>query len=441
MDHQAILKKALQKNIDQAEVYFSSSKSLQINVLNQKVESIEEVTESGLGIRVIKDKKLGFAYTSDLDEDVIEETIDQAIANARNTVADEYHELPKGLKANRPIGPLVDPSITTTSIQDKIKLALRIEESAYKSDKRVKKTEKISYSDSEGEVWIANSHGLDLTYKSNNCSADAEVIAIDGGMEMGFGMDFVKKLADLNPEKVGQEAAQRATELLGAKTIESQKLPIVLDPLVAVALLEVLISPLSSEAVQKGRSLFAGKIGEIVAAKILNIIDDGRLENGLATRPFDSEGVPTQETKLIENGKLNTFLFNTYTANKGLTESTGNAVRGGFSGRPGVGPSNFYIVPGSKTPNSILRTVAKGLYVNQVMGIHTANAISGEFSIGALGIMIENGKKTYPVKGITISGNLIDLLQHIEEVGSDLRFFGGAGAPTVLINNISISGE
>jgi PmbA protein len=260
-------------------------------------------------------------------------------------------------------------------------------------------------------------------------------------MEYGFGLDYVKKFKDLDPVKIGKEAAHRACQLLGAKVIKSQKIPLVLDPEIAAELLEVLVSPLTAEAVQKGKSLFLGKLEKSAAADKLTVIDHGRMENGLGTVPFDDEGVPTQETRLIEKGILKNYLFNTYTANKGGAKSTGNASRASFMSTPDTGPTNLYISPGSRGPKSIVSSVKKGLYVTRVMGIHTANPISGDFSFGAAGIMIENGEKTHAVRGITMAGNLIEILMHIEEAGSDLRFFGSVGSPSLLIGGVSVSGS
>lgn len=437
-----LLKSILSKNVDQAEIYLSSSRTLKIDVLDQKVESIDEIRDQGLGIRIIKDKKLGFAYTSDFDETVLEDTIDRAIENAENSEADEFNSLPKNVKTEKSKNlELYDPKIAQTPIREKIELALKIEESAYKLDKRIKKTEKVSYSDSESEVQIVNSNGINVNYKGNSCGALAIVIAAQNGeMETGLEMSYVKNFDDFKPEEIGKEAARRAIALLGAKSIPSQKIPLLFDPFVGTQILGTLVSTLSSDAVQKGKSLFADKLGKVVGSKALSIIDNGKLEKGLATTPFDGEGVPTQETKLIEKGILNTFLSNTYTANKGKTKSTGNAVRSSFKDLPVVGPTNLYIDAGSQTPDSIIKSINKGLYVTHVMGIHTANPVSGDFSIGAAGIMIENGEKTYPVRGITIAGNLIEMLKGIEAVGSDVRFIVNIGSPTLLISGITISG-
>ena len=451
----SILKSILNKDIDQAEVYFSSSKTLKIDVLNQKVESIDKIRGQGLGIRIIKDKRLGFAYTSDFDESMLEDTINHAIENAKNSAADEFHSFPykqknrrteeqKNQKTKKPKNQLnlYDQAINEIPIGKKVELALKAEESAYKSDKKVKKTEKVSYVDSEIEMQVANSNGINVNYKTNFCGADAQVIAVKNGeMEYGLGISFVKKFKDLEPISIGQEAAERAGQLLGAKPIRSQKLPLVIDPVVGAELIAVIASALSADAVQKGKSLFVNRINKIVAAKVVNLIDNGQLKNGLASAPFDAEGVATQENKLIEAGKLTTYLFNTYTANKGKTNSTGNAARGSFKTVPGIGTTNLYLKPGKEKPEAIIKSVKKGLYVTRVMGLHTANPITGDFSVGASGIMIENGKKTQAVRGITIAGNLIEMLKAIEVVGSDLRFIVDVGSPTLLISGITVAGS
>jgi PmbA protein len=438
-----ILSLIKKKDIDQAEVFLSFSKSLKIDVHNQKIESVKGIEEIGCGIRIIKDQKEGFAYTSDFDESVVEQTIQCAIENAKSSEEDEFLSLPEKPR-DRPADQLnlYDEKIAQTCVKEKIGLALEIEAFAYRQDKRVKKTEKVSYSEAESQIWIANSNGVNANYKSNYCGGFANVIAsLNAGMEAGFGIDFVKRFEEFKPEKVGIEAAQRAAELLGAKQIPSQKIPLVFDPFVGTQILEVLSYALLADSVQKGKSLFADKIGTQVGSKILNIIDDGRLANGLGSAPFDAEGVLTRETKLIENGKLNTFLHNTYTANKGKTRSTGNAVRPSFMGLPSVGANNLYIRPGEKSPESIIASIKKGLYITRVMGIHTANPISGDFSVGASGIMIEKGQKTYPVRGITIAGNLIEMFKELDAIGSDLRFIEDVGSPTLLIHDMTVSGS
>lgn len=442
-DPNKVLRSILRKPIDAADVYLSSSRTLKIDALNQKVEAINEVTERGLAIRVIKNKKIGFAYTSDLDETVVNDVIDQAIANAAASEPDDNNIFPNHLSTYQPIKlDLYDNIISNTPIQKKIKLALNIESAARDADKRITKTEKITYTEGEESVAIANSYGLNVNYRRNHCGAMAEMIAeANGEMESGSGVSFVKKFADLNAAAIGREAAQRAAEQLGARSIASQSIPLVFDQLSGADLLEVIANLLSADAVQKGKSLFAGKLEQLIASSIVTIIDDGRLANGLASAPFDDEGSMTGEHILIESGKLNKYLHNAYTAKKSGAASTGNASRGSFKVTPGIAPTNLYFKPGVQGPTSIVQGISSGLYVTRLMGLHTANPISGDFSLGAAGVMIENGEKTYPVRGITIAGNLVELLRSIETVGTDLRFVANIGSPTLLINGLSISGQ
>lgn len=439
VDPQELINKAQKAGAAQAEVFEINSKTLKIDVLNQKIESIDNLMDGGLGLRIIdKEKRLGFAYATEPEEDLV----DAALANARFTEPDECHVLP-GL-APVETGDFFDPEIAQTPLKQKIELALQVESSAYARDARVKKTEKVTYSESETEVRIVNSNGLNVRYKTNHCGASADLIAEQGSeAESGLGISYVAKFKDLKASDIGDEAARRAGELLGAKTIGPQKIPLVLDPMVGAQVLGALSPILSSDSVQKGKSLFADKIGRSVGSNILILIDNGKLEKGVASAPADDEGTSSQETVLIENGELKSFLFNSYTAAKGKARSTGNAKRLSYKSLPEITPTNFYIKPGTLSPADCLKQIKKGLYVTRVMGMHMVNPISGDFSIGAAGIMIENGEKTYPVRGLTIAGNLTDLLKGIEVVCSDLRFIpfsANLGSPTLLVSGLSISG-
>ncbi|MBI5698930.1 TldD/PmbA family protein [Candidatus Saganbacteria bacterium] len=444
IDLQELISKALRSGAVQAEVFQINSKTLKIDVLDQKIESIDNLQDGGLGLRVIdKEKRLGFSYSTEPEEDLalhhmVPGLAEAALANARFTKPDENHSFPGPVPSKS--AEYFDPSITSASLKQKIDLTMQVESAAYNYDKRVKKTEKISYSDSETEVRIVNSNGLDIHYKTNNCGASADVIAEQGSeAESGLGISYVTRFADLKAKDVGEEAARRAGELLGAKTIGPQKIPLVLDPLVGAQILGTLSPILSSDSVQKGKSLFADKMGQQVGSNILVLIDDGKLKNGVASAPFDDEGTPSQKTILVENGVLKSFLFNSYTAVKGKTRSTGNAKRTSYKSLPEIAPTNIYIKPGEKSSPDC----RKGLYITRVMGMHMVNPISGDFSIGAAGIMIENGEKTYPVRGITIAGNLTDLLKGIEVICSDLRFVpfsANLGSPTLLVTGLSISG-
>jgi PmbA protein len=233
-------------------------------------------------------------------------------------------------------------------------------------------------------------------------------------------------------------------QLLGAKKITAVKGTVLLDNSMSSEFLSILSSALSAESVQKKKSMLTDKIGKLVISQRLNIIDSGLLDMRLGSKPFDDEGVPTTNKILIEKGVLKSFLHNTYTAKKDGVRSTGNAVRGSFTGLPTVGPTNLFIEPASMeyTANleGLIKIIHKGLYITETMGMHTANPISGEFSVGASGLWVENGEIKYPVKEAVISGNILELFKNVVVIGDDLRFYGNIGSPCLLIEGIDISG-
>jgi PmbA protein len=242
-------------------------------------------------------------------------------------------------------------------------------------------------------------------------------------------------------EEVARRAAKKALDLLGARHIDSVKAPVVLDAEVAGDFLSILASGFSAESVQKKRSLFMTRLGKEVASPLITVYDDGLLAEGLGSAPSDDETVPMKKKTVIDKGRLAMFLYNTYTANKDKTVSTGNGMRGGFKGIPGVGVTNLYIEPGNSSLEELINSTGSGLYVTEVMGAHTANHISGDFSVGATGFWIEKGRTVYPVREITIAGNILDLMKHVDAVGSDLRFSGRIGSPSLRVKELSISGK
>ncbi|NLT95689.1 MAG: TldD/PmbA family protein [Clostridia bacterium] len=434
------VEKALKLGADQAEVYILKAKDFNIQVVNQKTDTIKLAEERGLGVRVFKDKRIGFSFTSDLGPTAIDQVIHQALDNSFYTGRDDNLVMPS--KAEKyPQLDLYDSQIPKKTVDEKIELAKEIENSARAYDPRIIITERAGYEDSEYEVWILNSLGLKGYYQGAYCGGYALVVGVEKDeSQTGFGMQYSLKYAELDPAKIGQEAGSRAVRLLGAKTVGSQKAALVLEPYIATNFLGIISPALSAEAVDKGKSFFKDQVDKPVASPLVTLIDDGQMEGRVLSAPFDGEGVPTSKTVLIENGILKSYLHNTYTAKKMGVESTGNGVRGTYKSTPEIGTTNFYLQAGQIDPQELIKEIDKGLYVTDVMGMHTANPISGDFSLGASGIWIENGELTTPVRGIAIAGNIKDLLANIDGVGNDLTFFVGKGAPTVRIKNISISG-
>jgi PmbA protein len=317
-----------------------------------------------------------------------------------------------------------------------------MEREAFAVDPRIKRIRKASAGFSDAETLIMNSNGAEVSYKSTACSSSIEVVAEDKGeSQAGSEFDVNRFYRRLLIEEVGRKAAQRALDLLGAKHIESVRAPVLLEASVGQEFLSLLAGGFSAESVQKKRSLFIGKLDKLVASPVMSVVDDGLLEGGLGTAPSDDETVPMRRKMVIDKGRLAMFLYNTYAANKDKTVSTGNGMRGGFKGVPGVGVTNLYIEPGTTPLDGLIASVDKGLYVTEVMGMHTANSISGDFSDGATGFWIEKGRKAYPVREITIAGNILDFMKQVEAVGSDLRFSGRVGSPSLLVTDISIGGK
>lgn len=431
---------ALGAGADFAETYLSSGTSIEIDVRGGRVETIKSAAEKGAGLRVFRGRRVGFAYTTDLSSGGLAAAAQQAVANAALTVEDEFHRLPEPA-SEYPAVDTFDPELSGKQVEEKIELARRMEVVARSYDSRVSIVESSIYQDGLAEVGIASSTGVSAYYRSAACGLYIALTAREGeDHQTGFAMDSALRFADLDPEALGREAARRAVRMLGARSQPGMEVPVVFDPLVVVSLLGVLAPALTAEAVQKGRSLFAGRVGELVASELVTIVDDGALEGGLRSAPFDGEGVPTSRSALIEKGRLRGYLHNTYTAAKDGVGSTGNGVRAAYKGCPEVGTTNFFLEPGASSPEEIIGEVSSGLYVGEVLGMHTANPISGDFSVGATGLWIEQGRLSYPVRGLAIAGNIRELLAAVDAVGRDLRFFGGQGAPTVRVSKLSVSG-
>lgn len=424
------------------EVYLSASSELAVDVADSQVETLKRAAEQGLGIRVFREGRLGFAYTSDLSPAAVQRAVEQALANSLHTVADPANGLPAAA-ASYPQLQLLDPSLQERPLESKIELAKRVEAAARAADPRVKITEACGYSETIYTIGIVSTRGIKAVYTGGYCGAYAFVVAEEKGeAQTGYHFDYSLSFDRLNPEAIGRQAGAQAAGMLGAEPIATATIPVVFAPRIATSFLGVLAPALSAEAVQKGKSLFAGKLGDQVANPLVTLIDDGRRPGAIMSAPFDGEGVPAQETVLVRAGRLETFLHNTYTARKEGKQSTGNSQRpGGFKGTPEVGTTNFFLAPGSISQSGLLAEIDYGFYVTEVMGMHTANPVSGDFSVGAAGFLIEKGQLTRPVRGVALAGNLAELLQKIDAVADDLTFFGGKGSPTLRIQAMPVSGK
>ncbi len=432
-----IIKKALRKGCDEAEVFVKSGEGLSIEAKNGKVEAMEASRDYGLALKVIKKHRIGFAFAT--NPDGIEEIIDKALAGAEWTNEDEFSGVPGPVPSGGV--KIFDEKITQLREDDIIRDALLLEESALGSDKRIKKVRKAEVSAGSGNTTIINSKGVNISYRSSYYSAHVTTLAEDkGDSQMGWDFSSSRRRSDVHLPTIGNQAAARAIELLGSRKISSVRVPVILSPQVAVDFLDILSASLSSEAVQKQRSFLIGKVGQTIISRMVDIIDDGTMAWRSGTKPVDDEGVPTMNKPLISGGSLQGYIYNTYTAKKDGVSSTGNATRAGFKSLPGVGVTNIYIkAPDSSSGNGLVTSLPRGIHILGAMGVHMANPISGDFSVGISGRWIENGESLYPVKEAVMSGNILDMFKKVEALGNDLTFYGNTGSPSVLIGDMEIS--
>jgi len=436
-----VLQRAQSCGAEGSEVFFMRAVSTSVEVDNGEIETLKVSEDVGAGLRVFtEERRVGFAYSSDRND--FGSLPERALENAAAAAPDEHNVLPEPVNGAPVSEDLAEDDLTGVPMGEKIQRALDVETAARTYDKRIKRVRHASYADSTVEVTIVNSHGIDAWYRTNLCTTSILAVAEEGeNAEIGFEFDFSRRFDTLDCGRVGSEAARRAVSLLGARRVASDKVPVVLDRSVSGAFVELASAAVNAENVLKGKSFFAGKLGQKVASDKVNVLDDALFPRGVRRAPVDDEGTTCRTTAVIDGGVLKSYLHNAYTASRMGAENTGNAVRASFTNMPRVGGSNFYIVPGEHSLDELLELCGRGLYVAEVIGMHTADPISGDFSVGVEGMWIEGGKKAYPVRGITVAGNMNELLQNVSAVGSDLKFNSRYGAPSLLLSELTISGE
>ena len=440
----SVVSRAMKSGASAAEAVIKEGTDFSTAVRLGQVETLKESGSRAIGLRVFLGSRSASTYSSDLTEDGIQRLITGAFELARVTSEDPYAGIPEPAQLGSLPGDLklYYDDVFSLPPEERIDYARRAERAALDVDPRLMNSDGGAFDASTRYKVLANSHGFTVEYRYSHCSISDAPIAQDenGSMQGDYWFSFARTMARLeSPEAVGEKAAQRALRLLGARKINSIQVPVVLDPLVAESVLDNIFDAVSGDAVYRQASFLAGKLGEKVAANNITIIDDGTIPGGFGTEPFDSEGVPTQRTTVIENGVLKSYLLNTYTAKKLGLKTTGNASRG-LAGNPSVGSGNFFLQKGERTPQQIISNIKQGLYVVKLIGFGV-NMVTGDFSRGASGLWIENGELAYPVEEITIAGNLKDMLNNISEIGNDLEFRSSTACPTLRIDGMMIAGE
>jgi PmbA protein len=432
------------------EVFVSRGTENEVRAYDGAVESLTSADSSGVGIRIVLDgpdgqgSRLGFAWAGSLDPDVVQAALRDARDNARYATPDPDVVLaePDGQTAVEQ--DLWDDGVISTPMEDKIALALELERATRGADPRVRQVSSADYSDGRVEVALASTTGIRSTSRRTTAFLSVDAIAGDGAdSQTGTGFSVGRSPDGLDPQEAMGDAVLRATRLLGAQKARSGRCTVVFDPRVVSTLLSVVSSALSGEAVVKGRSFFAGRIGETVANAAVSLTDDPTDGRAFAASSYDGEGLACRRNVLISDGVLRMFVYDTVSARRAQTRSTGSAVRGGFSGTPSAGCRALVLTPGEMSADEILALVGDGLYVQSVTGMHSGvNPVSGDFSVGAEGLMIRGGALAEPVREVTVASSLQRMLQSVVGIGNDLRWLPGVAAgQTLAIAEMQLSGD
>jgi len=430
---------------EEVEVYVARGTETEVRAYDGEVESLTSATSAGIGIRVIVDHRLGFAWAGTLDESVLGETLEEARDNARFATADEHVVLavPDGVSAV-PVD-LWDEDLAAVPTARKVELALTLEAMARGADPRIRQVDAADYGDVSAEAALASTTGIRSSTRKTSGYLSVGVIAGEGeASQTGGGYSVGRGFDGLDPDHACQEAVSRAVRLLGATKGPSGRSTVVFDRRMAATLLGIVSSALSGEAVAKGRSFFAGRVGEQVGHPGLTLVDDPTDPRSYGAASFDAEGLACRRNVLIDTGVLQGFLYDTVSGSRAGVASTGSAVRGGFAGTPGPGCRALTLAPGPEgyDEDGVLATVGEGLFVQSMTGVHSGvNPISGDFSVGAEGLMIRDGKLAEPVREITVASTLQRMLLSLVAVGADVEWLPSVAAgQTLAIGDMQISG-
>ena len=415
-----------------------------------EIEQLKEAQAKALGLRVFLGCRSAGSYTSDFSSQGIEQLVSRALAAARVTSEDSYAGLSDPALVGKFAGDLelYHEDVADLASDFMIEQARRAEMAAFAYDPRIKNSEGSSFDSYCGSKVLATSQGFVGQYRGSTCSLSVVPIAVPDagagvgmpGMQRDYWYSLARSFSRLeSPEQVGRKAAERAVRRLGARKVPTCRVPVVFEPRTARSLLTHLADALNGDAIYRGASFLANRLGQKIASDTVTIVDDGALPGGFGSSPFDDECVRTRRTVIVERGILKNYLLNSYAGRKLGMETTANAARG-LAGNPGIGPTNFFWEAGAESPENIIRSIQKGLYITEFSGVGF-NAVTGDLSHGAVGLWIENGELAYAVEEITVAGNLQEILQGITHIGTDLEFRGSIAAPTLAVAELTVAGH
>ncbi|MEY2416714.1 MAG: PmbA protein [Ilumatobacteraceae bacterium] len=434
---------AMAKPGEHIEAFVSRDAETDIRVYEGQVEHFVAAQTEGVGIRVIRDGRTGFAYAGVLDETAVAEVLAEARDNVQFGTPDEWAGLaePDGVEVIEQ--DLWSDALAEYSTDGKIALAKELERLTLAVDSRIR-VDDANYADVASESAVATTTGIRRTGRENGCYVVVSTLADDGDeTQTGFGFSVGRSPIEFDLAKAAKEASDRATRLLGATKPSTKRTTVVLDPYVTASFLGIISSTLNGESVAKGRSLFKDRLGENVANSIITLVDDPTNPKAYTATDLDGEGLAARRNVLIDAGVLQQFVHSSYSARRVGAKSTGNAIRGGFKGTPGVGCLALQLLPGDRDQDALIADIDDGVLIQSVSGLHSGvNAISGDFSAGASGLTITNGQVGGPIREFTIASTLQRMLQDVVEVGNDVDWLPmRAAGVTLAIRDVTMSGS
>ncbi|HUG54867.1 MAG TPA: metallopeptidase TldD-related protein [Vicinamibacteria bacterium] len=446
MDHRDLalhlLSRARALGADAADALVAEGTDFSVTVRKGEVETLKDAGSKALGLRVFVGRRTASSYTSDFSPPALETLVRDTVDMSRVTGEDPAAGLPEETPPAEAIDlGLYDPSPAALPPAERIDRARRAEAAALAASAEITNSQGGSYGSEEGRIVLANTQGFVGSYRSSGVSLSVVPVAErDGRMERDYWYTSGRGLGDLlEPEEVGRIAAERTLRRLGARKVPTCEVPVVFDPETAAELLGILFRALSGYSVFRNATFLKDKLGQAVASPLLSVVDEGRRPRGLGSRPFDGEGLGTRRNVPLEEGVLRYFMCDAYAARKIGARPTGSARRG-VAGGPTVGAGNLCFAPGQTPPDQIVGEVGRGLYVTDLIGFGV-DLVSGDYSQGAAGQWIENGRLVHPVHEVTIAGNLQQMLMDVDAVGSDLEWRSSAASPTVRIRRMTVSGS
>lgn len=423
------------------EIFFLKNKKLKSESHNLKVDKLIVSEDVGFSIRVIKQKRQGFAYSTSFDSQSIEDTIEAAKSLCNISSEDSYITINDKLEKTKEIE-YFDTFAVNLPVEYKIEKSIELEKIVRQMDDRIKLVRNSTFIENVYEKYIVNSLGLKIREIGTVYTALVSAVASDEkDTQIAWGYNSKRFLSDLDLSEIAREVIYNSTSLLGAGSINTKNMPVIFPPQAMVELLETFSPAFLGDSLVKGKTALKGKIGEKVASQEITIVDNGIFENGLASSSYDDDGIAKRKTVVVDKGIFKTFLHNLTSAKKSLSQTTGNSTRPDFKVLPSTGITNFYIESSNQKIDDILNSYDEIFYIIDLMGLHTADPISGNFSLGVNGLIISKGEVVKAIRGAAIAGNFLDILNRVVAVGDNIKFYGNVGSPTVIVDEMTIAGD